>query len=67
MKSPVNKLLRKPGFTYFVLEKPTASQDIVSKICHQNKSSVFFIFNNDSDKKYSGQLGIHTLINSLTF
>lgn len=40
-KSPVNKLLRKPGFTYFVLEKPTASQDIVSKICHQNKSSVF--------------------------
>lgn len=39
-ESPENKPLRKPDFLCFVFEKPTASQDIVSKICHQTESTV---------------------------
>ena len=40
-KTPAKKLLRKPGFMCFVLEKATTSQDIMSKSCHQTQRSVF--------------------------
>lgn len=61
---PEYKSLRKPDFICFVFEKPTASQDIVSKICHQTEST----FKNESNEEYSGKLGIHSSLecNSLT-